>query len=103
MIDHIGFPVSDFARSKAFYLAALTPLKLVLALEVSPETTGGDAHAGFGHPGRPQFWIGTGTPLKGRLHVAFEADNRGAIDAFYEAALKAGGTDNGRPGLRPEY
>lgn len=96
MIDHIGFPVSDFARSKAFYTAALAPLKLV-------SVTLGDDGAGFGYPGRPQFWIGAGKPLSGRLHVAFVADDRAAVQAFHVAALKAGGTDNGAPGLRPEY
>jgi catechol 2,3-dioxygenase-like lactoylglutathione lyase family enzyme len=96
MLDHIGFPVSDFARSKAFYIAALAPLKLVCV-------TLGDDDAGFGYPGRPQFWIGAGKPFTGRLHVAFLADDRAAVQAFYDAALKAGGTDNGAPGLRPEY
>lgn len=102
MFDHIGFPVSDFARSKAFYSAALAPLKFVL-VEVTPEQTGGEGHAGFGHPGRPQFWIGTGNPITGNLHVAFAADDHAAVEAFYDAALKAGGKDNGAPGLRPEY
>lgn len=103
MFDHIGVPVSDFARSKAFYSAALVALKYTLVLEVTPERAGDDAHAGFGHPGRPQFWIGTGKPITGRVHVAFAADDREAVKAFHAAALKAGGTDNGAPGLRPEY
>lgn len=98
MIDHIALPVADYARSKAFYLAALAPLKYVLAVEAGP------ASAGFGVPGRPKFWISGGdTPLKGELHVAFEANDHGAVDAFYRAALQAGGTDNGAPGLRPEH
>ena len=96
MFDHIGFPVSDVARSKEFYVAALAPLKYVPIVV-------DEASAGFGHPGRPQFWIGTGKPFTGRLHVAFLADDRAAVQAFYDAALKAGGTDNGAPGLRPEY
>lgn len=104
MLDHVGFPVKDFERSKAFYLAVLAPLGYGLTLEVTPEMTGGtDRHAGFGPPGRPQFWIGTGSGLQGRLHVAFAATTRANVDAFYQAALAAGATDNGAPGVRPQY
>jgi catechol 2,3-dioxygenase-like lactoylglutathione lyase family enzyme len=103
MLDHIGFPVADYSRSKAFYLKALAPLGYGLAMEVGPEQTGGDSHGGFGPPGRPQFWIGTGTPIRGRLHVAFAAKDRAAVRAFYDAAMAAGARDNGAPGLRPEY
>jgi catechol 2,3-dioxygenase-like lactoylglutathione lyase family enzyme len=103
MLDHIGFPVSDYARSKAFYEKALAPLGYRVVMEVTPEQSGGQAHAGFGDDRKPYFWIGTGTPLTGRLHVAFVANNRAAVDAFYRAALAAGGKDNGAPGLRPQY
>lgn len=103
MLDHIGFPVSDFTRSRAFYVAALAPLGFVPLIDVSPADGGGEGTVGFGRPVKPQFWIGTGQPLAGRLHVAFAADHRSAVDAFHAAALKAGGTDNGAPGLRPEY
>jgi catechol 2,3-dioxygenase-like lactoylglutathione lyase family enzyme len=103
MLDHIGFGVSDFARSKAFYERALAPLGYRVAMQVTPEETGGDAHAGFGDERKPYFWIGTGNALKGRLHVAFVAKDRAAVDAFYHAALAAGGTRNGAPGLRPHY
>jgi catechol 2,3-dioxygenase-like lactoylglutathione lyase family enzyme len=103
MLDHIGFPVADYARSKAFYVKALAPLGYELAMEVPPEVTGGGSHGGFGTKGRPQFWIGTGTPIKGQLHVAFVAKDRAAVRAFHAAALAAGAKDNGPPGLRPEY
>jgi catechol 2,3-dioxygenase-like lactoylglutathione lyase family enzyme len=103
MLDHIGFPVADFARSRAFYTAALAPLKYKLVVDIDPAQAGGEGHAGFGFPGKPQFWIGTGEPIAGRLHVAFLADDRSAVDAFYQAALTAGGKDNGAPGMRPEY
>lgn len=103
MLDHVGFPVSNFNRSMAFYLHVLAPLGYGLVLEVNSEHDGDKSHAGFGPDGRPQFWIGTGTPVKGQMHIAFEAKSRKAVDAFYEAALKAGGTDNGTPGLRPHY
>jgi catechol 2,3-dioxygenase-like lactoylglutathione lyase family enzyme len=72
-------------------------------MSVSAAETGGAAFAGFGSEGRPYFWIGNGEPLKGRLHVAFTAKTRAEVDAFYGAAMAAGGRDNGAPGLRPEY
>lgn len=103
MFDHIGIPVSDFVRSKGFYLRALAPLGYGLVLEVSSEETGQQLQAGFGAGGRPQFWIGTGAPLKGRVHFAFVAKSRKAVVAFHKAALEAGGKDNGLPGLRPHY
>lgn len=103
MLDHVGFAVSDFARSREFYTRALAPLGYALVMEVTAEMTGGDEHAGFGPPNRPQFWIGTGEALSPRLHVAFVAPDRAAVRAFHEAALAAGGTDNGPPGLRPMY
>jgi catechol 2,3-dioxygenase-like lactoylglutathione lyase family enzyme len=103
MLDHIGFPVADFARSKAFYLRALAPLGYGLVKEVSAAETGSGDHAGFGPKGRPYFWIGTGKPIRDQVHVAFVAKDRAAVRAFYEAALAAGGTDNGPPGVRPRY
>jgi catechol 2,3-dioxygenase-like lactoylglutathione lyase family enzyme len=103
MLDHVAIPVSDYNRSKGFYLHALAPLGYELVLEVSSEETGGDAHAGFGAGSKPQFWIGTGTPIKGRVHFAFAAKTRAAVTEFYQAAIKAGGRDNGAPGLRPHY
>ena len=102
MIDHIGFPVSDYARSKAFYTRVLETLGVKLIKEVSLSDDGEDGYAGFGAD-RPHFWVGTGTPLNGRLHVAFTAKNRAEVQAFYAAALAAGGIDNGPPGLRPHY
>ncbi len=102
MLDHIGFPVSDFTRSKAFYASALAPLGYGVVIEMNLSEDGTDGYAGFGAE-RPQFWIGTGKPLQGRLHVAFAAKTREEVRAFYEAALQAGGTDNGAPGLRPHY
>jgi len=104
VLDHIGFSVSDLTRSKAFYEQALAPLGIIKVMELSAEQTGG-GHAGFGEGGKPYFWIGdrADTLLKGSLHVAFAAASRAAVDAFYRAALAAGGRDNGAPGLRPHY
>lgn len=101
MIDHIGIPISEHARSRAFYLAALAPLGYGIQMEVSAEQTGSEAATGFGADGKPSFWIGAGEP--NRTHVAFLAPSRAAVDAFYRAALASGGQDNGAPGLRPHY
>jgi len=104
MLDHIGFKVSDFERSKAFYLQALAPLGIGLVMEVTPEMTGTDSrHAGFGSERKPFFWIGTGETTRGGLHVAFAAPSRAVVDAFHAAALAAGATDSGAPGLRTQY
>lgn len=102
ILDHVGFAVSDLERSKAFYVKALAPLDIKPLLEVTAEQTGSGAHCGFGRE-HPEFWIGTGEGLKGQLHVAFTAFDRKIVDAFYEAALAAGGKDNGAPGVRPHY
>ena len=103
MLDHIGFPVSDLERSRAFYTAALKPLAIVPVMEVTAEQTGGDAHVGFGADGTPFFWIGSGMQPPSSVHVAFTAPSRAVVDAFHRTALDAGGTDNGPPGLRPYY
>jgi catechol 2,3-dioxygenase-like lactoylglutathione lyase family enzyme len=102
ILDHIGFPVTDYGRSVAFYKQALAPLGIMMLKEFKLSDDGADGYAGFGRQ-RPQFWIGTGTALKGRLHVAFAAANRQEVHAFYEAAIAAGARDNGPPGLRPHY
>ena len=104
MIDHIGFPVSDLARSRAFYEAALEPLGITVIMEVSDEMTGGHgAHLGMGRDRNPFFWISSGKPASTGVHVALAATDRAAVDAFHTAALAAGGQDNGAPGLRPDY
>jgi catechol 2,3-dioxygenase-like lactoylglutathione lyase family enzyme len=103
MLDHVGLAVAEMNRSKAFYEAALKPLGLGVVMEVTAAQTGAEAHAGFGEGGKPFFWIGTGAKPKGGTHVAFAAETRGQGDAFFSAALAAGGNDNGAPGLRPHY
>jgi catechol 2,3-dioxygenase-like lactoylglutathione lyase family enzyme len=104
MIDHIGFPVSDYDRSKAFYGAALAPLGYALIMEFgADQTESGHPAAGFGRDGKPDFWVGGEGGLNGRLHVAFAAADRATVDKFHQAALAAGGADHGAPGLRPHY
>jgi catechol 2,3-dioxygenase-like lactoylglutathione lyase family enzyme len=103
MFDHIGFPVADVARSRAFYVAALAPLGFGVVMDITKEQTGGYEGTGFGPPNRPQLWIGNGAGRGGSMHIALAANSRAAVDAFYRAALAAGGRDNGAPGLRPHY
>ncbi len=104
MLDHVGFAVADAERSRRFYERALEPLGITLLMSVTPEQneSGGTAH-GFGSDGKPYFWIGDNERVGEGTHIAFEADSRSKVDAFHEAALAAGGKDNGAPGLRPHY
>ena len=103
MIDHLGLQVSDLNKSKVFYQQALAPLGYALLIELSKEQTGGFSGAGFGIAPKPDFWIGEGTPNQPPIQVAFRAEDRAIVDAFHQAALAAGGRDNGAPGLRPHY
>jgi catechol 2,3-dioxygenase-like lactoylglutathione lyase family enzyme len=104
MIDHIGFPVSDYDRAKVFYAKALAPLGYSLVMEVSQQDQPGDAPAaGFGADGKPDFWIGGEGGLNKPMHVAILAKNRATVDGFYQAAIAAGGRDNGAPGIRAHY
>ncbi len=98
MLDHVGIIVSDYERSRAFYEQALAPLGLGMVLEPAPGV------GGFGTAQRPFFWIDTRrTSADHGTHVAFQADDRATVDAFHAAALAAGGTDNGAPGVRALY
>ena len=104
IVDHFGYGVSDYVRGKAFYTDALAPLGITLIMEVGPaHTPNGVSACGFGKNGKPELWIGSDGKTTPPAHVAFVAETRAAVDAFYEAALRAGGRDNGAPGLRPQY
>jgi len=103
MIDHTGLDMSDPEASRHFYERALAPLGYSVLMEVPKEYTGGVVSIGLGVAPKPDFWLHEGTPQTPRLHVAFRADNRAQVDAFYRAALAAGGRDNGPPGPRPHY
>jgi len=96
MFDHVGFRVKDLTASRAFYLAALAPLGVGVAME-------GPYGVGLGRGGKPSLWLSQGESSASPLHIAFAAKNRAEVDAFHAAALAAGGQDNGRPGLRPHY
>ncbi len=96
MIDHMGISVSKMARSKAFYRAALAPLGYDVLMEW-------ETFAGFGIAPKPDFWISEGAPNVPPVHVAFRAETRAQVDAFYKAGMAAGGRDNGAPGIRTHY
>ncbi len=96
MIDHIGIDVSDYQRSTEFYSAALSPLGYKVIMEYGES-------AGMGAEGKPDFWISQGKATKPKVHVAFQCGQRAMVDKFHAAALKAGGKDNGAPGIREDY
>ena len=102
MIDHMGLTVSDFAAARAFYDRALAPLGASVVMTVPKEFTGGREVAGYGRD-RPVFWLSEGEKQAPPIHVAFSANSRADVDAFHAAAMAAGGTDNGAPGLRQHY
>jgi catechol 2,3-dioxygenase-like lactoylglutathione lyase family enzyme len=99
VIDHMGFAVADIKIAKAFYDKALEPLGLKVLIPVKAP---GFEGYGYGRD-RPDFWIGAPGNRATGLHIAFAADSRAQVDAFYAAAIAAGGRDNGAPGLRPNY
>lgn len=96
IIDHIGLCISDYEKSKAFYSAALAPLNIKLIMEVK-------GWAGFGLGEKPEFWMGPHDVVQKPMHIAFLAETRDDVDQFYQAALAAGGKDNGKPGVREIY
>jgi catechol 2,3-dioxygenase-like lactoylglutathione lyase family enzyme len=93
MIDHLKLLVADPAASRAFYEAALEPLGYRVLLDFGPVV-------GMGKD-RPDFWLAEGPPTT--CHVAFRAESEEEVQRFHEAALHAGGSDNGAPGPRPHY
>jgi len=98
VLDHVVINVSDYERSRDFYAHALAPLGFSLQMEPEPR------RGGFGADGKPWFWItDRRKPTTENVHVAFTAADRETVDAFHAAALAAGGTDNGPPGVRQIY
>lgn len=95
ILDHLTISVSNFERAKTFYECALKPLGVTVTAQF-------DGFAGLGK-GRPQFWIAQGNPGAHKTHIAFAAATRAEVDAFYAAAIAAGGKDNGKPGVRGMY
>ncbi|MGG1947351.1 VOC family protein [Trinickia sp. NRRL B-1857] len=96
MFDHVAIGVSDYEASKAFFLKALEPLGVKVVSE-------GSLGVEMSNDGQTSLCLGPAKETPARLHLAFTAERREQVDAFYRAALEAGGKDNGAPGLRPQY
>src|SRR4051794_33580321 len=96
MIDHLALNVGDLAASRALYEAALAPLGFRVVMEW-------EGRIAFGPTARPIFFLLEREPVQTGLHIAFQAADRDAVDAFHEAAVAAGGHDNGGPGMRQQY
>lgn len=98
MFDHVKFGVRNFEASKAFYLQALAPLGVTVVTDWPPNG------AELSQPdGQSSLCLYETDEKPARLHIAFVAQTRQQVDAFHVAALQAGATDNGAPGLRPQY
>ena len=98
MFDHVGLNVRDYAASRAFFEQALAPLgyRVVMAFDEWKA-------AGLGTDDKPEFWISEREPYGTGTHVAFACPDHATVDAFHDAALAAGGIDNGAPGPREQY
>ncbi len=96
MFDHLGFGVTDYAASKAFFLKALEPLGVAIVME-------GEHGLGIGSKGKPSLWLFQTSDKPLPMHIAFTAETRQQVDDFFRAALAAGGKDNGAPGIRAHY
>jgi catechol 2,3-dioxygenase-like lactoylglutathione lyase family enzyme len=97
MIDHVQLKVKSFEKSRQFYARALEPLGYGVSSEDAASKS-----AGFGAKGATELWIGEGGPCA-PVHIAFRAQDRSAVRKFHAAALAAGGSDNGAPGIRTDY
>jgi len=96
IIDHLGIAVSNSEQAKAFFIKALAPLGITVITEVQ-------GWFGMGKQGKPEFWFGQHSDKQNPMHIAFVAENREQVRQFYAAALEAGATDNGPPGIRAHY
>ena len=96
IIDHMGMGVRDIATAREFFVKALKPLGIAIVMEVPNGI-------GMGRDGMPAFWLSEVSEARGQLHVAFAAENREQVRQFYTAAIDAGATDNGPPGIREHY
>ena len=106
MIDHMSTYATDFEKTKSFYLQAFTPLGYGLEMDFVAEWNEDfptQRMCAFGPKGKPVFWIIESKIEHTPRHTAFVAGSRDLVDAFYQQAMENGGTDNGKPGLRPHY
>ena len=99
-LDHISLSVQDYERAKAFYVAALAPLRVGVLMEFPMDN--GSKVAGLGTDGHAFLWLSGGGKAT-RTHIALRVENRAQVDAFHAAAMAAGGVDHGGPGIREMY
>jgi catechol 2,3-dioxygenase-like lactoylglutathione lyase family enzyme len=97
MLDHVTIGVTDLERARDFYDRALKPLGIERLY------ADGERYSGYGIGRKAFFWIGRRDDVSTGAHIAFTAPDRPTVDAFYLTAIAAGGRDNGKPGLRPQY
>lgn len=102
MLDHIAIGVSDMSTSLKFYDEVLGKLGITRLIAYGGTDDLPD-HVGYGSGQKPDFWVGVNTPFQGYVHICLAAESRAAVDAFHAAAMEAGASDNGPPGLRPHY
>lgn len=102
MIDHMSLNVADITAMATFYEKALAPLGVKPLMRFGKEMTGHADFVGFGAE-KPFFWLAGTERTRPIQHIAFRAENRAEVEAFHAAAIAAGATDNGGPGLRPHY
>lgn len=103
-IDHLGIGVSDILLARHFYKQALAPLGITLMMSIDADPPQSKPRRlGFGSAGKPFLWLHEAPIPSSGAHIALIADSREAVDAFHAAAMAAGGSDNGAPGLRPRY
>jgi catechol 2,3-dioxygenase-like lactoylglutathione lyase family enzyme len=95
-LDHISCAVRDLKAARKFYAAALGAIGMKINIDVS-------SAFGMGSGNEKVFWLARDRRASGGGHYAFRVDHRGEVDAFHGAAMGAGGKDNGKPGLRPDY
>ncbi|HEX5774693.1 MAG TPA: VOC family protein [Candidatus Paceibacterota bacterium] len=98
MIAHTSVSVKDYAKSKELYSQMLAPLGYSIGVDLEEYKA-----AGFTQRGKTDFWIGESGQSSAGVHIAFAAESQEQVQAFYDAALAAGATDNGAPGYRKEY
>jgi catechol 2,3-dioxygenase-like lactoylglutathione lyase family enzyme len=101
VLDHVQLAVSDYGKAREFYVKALAPLGWIMLMEfpMGAERMAG----GLGTQGKPFIWIANSGRPSPTGHVALGARNAEEVNAFYQAAMAAGGTDNGAPGIRKDY
>ena len=95
-LDHISCAVRDLRAARKFYGAALGAIGMKINMDVS-------SAFGMGSRDEKVFWLARDKQASGSGHYAFRVDHREEVDAFYQAAMAAGGSDNGKPGPRPDY